>query len=219
MTAPRAAAAPSRLLSTLQAITKALGTRRAVQAELDQALSSFLSSSPAPLAPGPDLLAAPPPSPSGSPARPDLAPSTSPTARTATSCAAEAATVRAPSEEELQEVLRIGFLGLVEIKEEIKALLAVVVGECRREDLGRVVRGIEELESERMRETLQRDQLRRLQMLQPELEFGSSIADKNRLRDDLARRIQEETQELQAEIADLSVAEASEQDGAVQAEP
>ncbi|GAA5867768.1 hypothetical protein JCM1840_006686 [Sporobolomyces johnsonii] len=205
--------APSKLLSTLQAITKALGTRRALQAELDQAFSSFLTSSPAPLAPAPDILAAAPSPPSSSsPTSTATAPSTSATARTATSCATEAATVRAPSEEELQEVLRIGFVGLVEIKDEIKALLTVVEDECLRADLARVGRGIEELESERMRVTLERDQLRRLQMLQPELEFGSAIADKDRLRDDLARRIQEEMQEIQAEIADLSAAEASEED-------
>ncbi|KAK4333762.1 hypothetical protein RTBOTA2_002492 [Rhodotorula toruloides] len=55
--------------------------------------------------------------------------------------------------------------------------------------------------------TLERDQLRRLQSLQPELDFDSSIAEKNALRDSLARQIQEEVQEVHAEIAELAAAE------------
>ena len=73
--------------------------------------------------------------------------------------------------------------------------------------------------------------MRRLSMLQPELDFTSSIAEKNALcvppipslvphadpgrtavsrRDSLAAQVQEEVQEIHAEIAELSAAEAEE---------
>ncbi|KPV75431.1 uncharacterized protein RHOBADRAFT_66427 [Rhodotorula graminis WP1] len=67
-----------------------------------------------------------------------------------------------------------------------------------------------------MRATLERDQMRRLSTLQPELDFVSSIADKNALRDSLAAQVQEEVQEIHAEIAELSAAEADDEQGAAQ---
>ncbi|BGP31939.1 hypothetical protein JCM10296v2_003718 [Rhodotorula toruloides] len=197
--APAAAPADS-LLSTLRAFTRALETRRSLQAEVEQALSSFLSSTPAALSTGSDVLAAP--SDSLKADEPNVQPNG--TAGLST-CASEA--LRPPSEEELQEALQIGFAGLVELKEEVKVLQADVKRRWAREDLARIVGRIEGWESERIRATLERDQLRRLQSLQPELDFDSSIAEKNALRDSLARQIQEEVQEIHAEIAELAAAD------------
>ncbi|BGP07932.1 hypothetical protein JCM10049v2_003777 [Rhodotorula toruloides] len=206
---PAAAAPPTdSLLSTLRAFTRALETRRSLQAELEQALSSFLTSTPSALSTGSDVLAAP------SDSLEADAPSAQPNGAAGRStCASEA--LRPPSEEELQELLRIGFAGLVEIKEEVKVLQAAVERRWERADLARIVRRIEGWESERIRATLERDQLRRLQSLQPELDFDSSIAEKNALRDSLARQIQEEVQEVHAEIAELAAAEEESGGGAL----
>ncbi|GEM07350.1 hypothetical protein Rt10032_c03g1367 [Rhodotorula toruloides] len=193
-------ASPSEsLLSTLRAFTRALETRRSLQAELEQALSSFITSTPASLSTGADVLSA-----STGPTRPDESSAQPNGAATLSTCASEA--LRPPSEEELQEVLQIGFAGLVEIKEEVKVLQAELERKWERDDLARVVGRIEGWESERIRATLERDQLRRLQSLQPGLDFDSSIAEKNSLRDSLARQIQEEVQEVHAEIAELAAA-------------
>ncbi|BGP02629.1 hypothetical protein RTG_01635 [Rhodotorula toruloides ATCC 204091] len=198
---PAPAAAPGdSLLSTLRAFTRALETRRSLQAELEQALSSFLTSTPSALTNGADVLAAP----SDSLETNETTEQPNGGAGLST-CASKA--LRPPSEEELQEVLRIGFAGLVELKEEVKVLQADVERRWERQDLARVVGRIEGWESERIHATLERDQLRRLQSLQPELDFDSSIAEKNALRDSLARQIQEEVQEVHAEIAELAAAE------------
>ncbi|GAA6002201.1 uncharacterized protein JCM10292_000805 [Rhodotorula paludigena] len=189
-------AAPATLLATLRAFTAAIETRRSLQAELDSALSSFLTSTPAPLSSGPDALAA------------------EPAATGASACASEA--VRPPSQDELNEVLRIGFGGLVELKEEVRLLREAIETRWHRADLADVVGRIEEWESERIKATLERDQMRRLQTLQSELEFAASIEEKNALRDSLARQIQEEVQEVHAEIAELSAAEA---EAATETEP
>ncbi|GJN89244.1 hypothetical protein Rhopal_002223-T1 [Rhodotorula paludigena] len=191
-------AAPATLLATLRAFTAALETRRSLQAELDSALSSFLTSTPAPLSSGPDALV----------------PAAEPATTGASACASEA--VRPPSQDELNEVLRIGFGGLVELKEEVRLLREAIETRWHRADLADVVGRIEEWESERIKATLERDQMRRLQTLQPELEFASSIEEKNALRDSLARQIQEEVQEVHAEIAELSAAEA---EAATETEP
>ncbi|BGP39888.1 hypothetical protein JCM10450v2_003862 [Rhodotorula kratochvilovae] len=190
--------APPTLLATLRAFTRALETRRALQAELDSALSSFLSGAPEPLA-GADALsaAAQAPSRAGDTPPAGLSP-----------CAAEA--LRPPSQPELEQALTIGFGGLVELKEEVRVLQSAVGERWGRRDLEEVVRRIEGWEIERLRATLERDQMRRLSMLQPELDFTSSIAEKNALRDSLAAQVQEEVQEIHAEIAELSAAEAEE---------
>lgn len=132
------------LLSTLRAFTRALETRRALQAELDQALSSFLTSTPSGLSSGSDALAAPldPDNSDRDSAQPNGGGGIS-------TCRSEA--LRPPSEDELQEVLRIGFAGLVEIKEEARLLQADVEQRWRRTDLARVLERIEGWESERIR--------------------------------------------------------------------
>lgn len=126
-------AAPATLLATLRAFTAALETRRSLQAELDSALSSFLTSTPAPLFSGPDALA----------------PAAEPATTGASACASEA--VRPPSQDELNEVLRIGFGGLVELKEEVRLLREAIETRWHRADLAGVLGRIEEWESERIK--------------------------------------------------------------------
>ncbi|GAA5845957.1 hypothetical protein JCM9279_004736 [Rhodotorula babjevae] len=200
-------AAPPTLLATLRAYNRLLETRRALQAELDSALSSFLSGSPTSLAPS-DPLAADADAPT-----PDAGAPTSATSALST-CASEA--IRPPSQPELEQALQIGFGGLVELKEEARLVLAQLGDKWARDDLRRVVERVEGWESERMRATLERDQMRRLSTLQPELDFASSVAEKNALRDSLAAQVQDEVQEIHAEIAELSAAEADDEPGAAQ---
>lgn len=169
---------PASLLLTLKAFQRVQETRRSLSLELEGALSSFLSNSPTPLADPSDSLASLP-TPSGS------------------TCATEA--VRPPNEAELSEVLRIGFVGIMETRDEVDELEAVLRLVWKREDLADVVKKIEGLEGERLKEvrlrrssqtrkpwdadrlptllqTIQRDQLRRLAMLDPAEDFGEAIA-------------------------------------------
>ncbi|KWU46107.1 hypothetical protein RHOSPDRAFT_32101 [Rhodotorula sp. JG-1b] len=180
-------------LGSLKSYVQLIETRRSLQAEMEQALSSFLTATPAPLSNGPDPLAA-----SGS----------EETTTTRSPCAAEA--IRPPTEPELQQVLQIAFGGLVEVKEQARLVVEALEERWHRPELARIVRGIELDESARIKATLERDQLRRLQTLQPELEFASSIQEKDAARTALAGSIQEQMQELHAEIADLAAAEAAE---------
>ncbi|GAA5958939.1 hypothetical protein JCM8115_000697 [Rhodotorula mucilaginosa] len=181
-------------LGSLRCYVQLIETRRSLQAEMEQALSSFLTATPTPLSNGPDLLSA-----SGS----------EETTTTRSPCAAEA--IRPPTEPELQQVLQIAFGGLVEVKEQARLVVEALEERWQRPELARIVRGIEVDESARIKATLERDQLRRLQTLQPELEFASSIREKDAARTTLAGSIQEQMQELHAEIADLAAAEAAEE--------
>ncbi|ORY92895.1 hypothetical protein BCR35DRAFT_320073 [Leucosporidium creatinivorum] len=177
---------PNTLLATLQAFTRAQETRRSLSLELESALSSFLTSTPTPLANPTDALS-------------NLA---TPSGST---CATEA--VRPPNEAELGEVLRIGFLGLMEIRDEVEELEAVLRMAWKREDLADVLKKVEGLEAERLKETIRRDQLRRLATLTPDQDFTDAIKVHEKRRAELAQEIGEESQEISAELADLSAAE------------
>lgn len=131
-------AAPPTLLATLRAYTRLLETRRALQAELDSALSSFLSGSASPLPPSDPLAAGP-----------SSADAPAPAPSALSTCASEA--IRPPSQPELEQALQIGFGGLVELKEEARLLVAQLGEKWARDDLRRVVERVEEWESERMR--------------------------------------------------------------------
>jgi hypothetical protein len=142
---PAPSTPPTTLLSTLKSLTALHQTRRSLLAELDLSLSSFLS--PSSSAPGevPDVLSAP--------SDPDFAPLTP--ARTGNSCQGEALNPPPPrSDEELQELLRIAFGGLVEVKEEVKVLLGVLGGETygtEGQRLEAIVEKVEGWESERVK--------------------------------------------------------------------
>ncbi|BGP15979.1 hypothetical protein JCM10213_004796 [Rhodosporidiobolus nylandii] len=188
---------PSSLLEALRALQRAYDTRRSLLAELDAAMSSFLNPSSAPLdLSSPDVLAhdcsAPHPPRS--------------------TCASEAAQPRAPSEAELNEVLKIGFGGLVEVKEEVRLLGESVEGGFGRRDLGEVVRRAEEAEGRRVRATLENYQLRRLLSLTPSLsaDLEAQIQEKESLCARLEREAREELEEVRAEVAELSAAEEEE---------
>lgn len=152
---------------------RAQETRRSLSLELESALSSFLTSTPTPLTNPTDTLS-------------NLA---TPSGST---CATEA--VRPPNEAELGEVLRIGFMGLLEIRDEVEELEAVLRMAWKREDLADVLKKVEGLEAERLKEvrfvarsrtaaeanhaslqTIQRDQLRRLATLTPDQDFTEAI--------------------------------------------
>lgn len=127
------------VLASLKAYVQLVETRRSLQAEMDQALSSFLTGESAPLANGQDVLSAP-----GAPAA-----SSSPSPSSLSACAAEA--IRPPTEQELQQVLQIAFGGLVEVKEQARLLVVELDERWDRADLARMVRGIEEDESARIK--------------------------------------------------------------------
>ncbi|GAA5981680.1 hypothetical protein JCM10908_004564 [Rhodotorula pacifica] len=186
----------STLLGSLKSYVQLVETRRSLQAEMDQALSSFLTASPAPLSTGPDALSA---------ASNTTAVNGASETSNLSACAAEA--IRPPTEQELQQVLQIAFGGLVEVKEQAKLVVQELEERWGRSDLARMVSGIEDDESARIKATLERDQLRRLQTLQPELEFASSIQEKDAVRNALASQIQEQLQDVHAEIADLAATE------------
>lgn len=118
---------PHSLLISLRAVLKAQQTRVEISNELDAALSSFLTQSPSPL----EL-----PSEANGAAEP-------------TACQMEA--VRPPNEVEMQEVLKIGFTGLLEIRGEMQELAAVLRMIWSREDLAKVLDKAEELEGEKLK--------------------------------------------------------------------
>lgn len=121
-------------LGSLKAYVQLIETRRSLQAEMEQALSSFLTATPAPLSNGPDPLSA-----SGS----------EETTTRRSPCAAEA--IRPPTEPELQQVLQIAFGGLVEVKEQARLVVEALEEQWQRPELARIVRGIESDESARIK--------------------------------------------------------------------
>ncbi|GAA6060075.1 hypothetical protein JCM10212_003036 [Sporobolomyces blumeae] len=194
------------LLETLQALTKVWQTRHALVVELEQAMDSFLTSTPIPLD-GAHLAGSPAPAASDArhPTTSDHAQESLAT-RTASSCSTEASSsahIRPPNQVELEQLLSISFEGLVQVKSEAVELSTRPVVTRNPRIQGAVGR-IEEWESQRIKVILETEQLRRLAMLQPDLEFSASITEKNRIRDELARQIQEEKTEIHAEIADLA---------------
>jgi hypothetical protein len=122
---------PNSLRTTLKAFNRAQETRRSLQLELESALSSFLSNSSTPLTHSTDILASLE-TPSGS------------------TCATEA--VRPPNQDELGEVLRIGFMGLMEIRDEVEELETMLRMAWKRDDLADVLKRVEALEGERLKE-------------------------------------------------------------------
>ncbi|GAA5878677.1 hypothetical protein JCM16303_002166 [Sporobolomyces ruberrimus] len=193
------------LQDTLESILRAWEIRQALLSELDAALDSFLTSTPISLSHPTDLLSSVPPE--------DQAESS--TTRTATSCTTESQSplhVRPPNEEELQQLLSISFAGLLEVKNELKGLKSTLEGELEAGKLAKIVGRVEEAESKRITLTLERDQLRRLASLQPELEFSQSIKEKDKARRELFGDIEEEKREIQAELMDLKAAAAAEEE-------
>lgn len=163
---PSSAPAPApsaSVLASLRAYVRLVETRRSVQAEMDQALGSFLTATPAALARGgADPLSA------GAAAEEAESVSGRGGAGTGTgtgtgvgsergsdagaplsTCAAEA--IRPPNEAELQQVLQIAFGGLVEVKEHARIIVAELEDRWDREDLARMVRAVEEDESKRIK--------------------------------------------------------------------
>jgi hypothetical protein len=132
--APAPAPGSTTLLTTLKSFLTAQQTRHSLSSELEAALSTYLLASSS-------LPAPPSPLPSGQ--LPDIlsAPST---------CASEA--IRPPNEAELGECLRIGFVGLMDIKTEMDVLVSVLRDVWNREDLAKVVERVEEGEVERLKE-------------------------------------------------------------------
>lgn len=123
---------PPTLLSLLQQYQKSQETRRALSLELESALSTHLSSSST--------------STSSSSSSSD-ATTTPPDALS--TCAAES--IRPPNEAELGNVLRIGFEGLMEVKDEVEGLANVLELVMKRKDLAEVVRKVEEIEDLRLK--------------------------------------------------------------------
>ncbi|KAM0745720.1 hypothetical protein T439DRAFT_361064 [Meredithblackwellia eburnea MCA 4105] len=191
-------ALPESLLETLKQILQAQETRQSIQRELEDALSSFLSGAPA--------------SASASQSHSSTATTTvvngSPV-RSKSTCALESATIPPPNEDQLQEILRIAFVGLMQVRAEVEVLEKRLGEKFGRTDLRDVVTVLEEKEQERLRETIQRDQFRRLLFLNPsaEDEFLPAIEGADKRRKDLAEEINEQLRELAAEVADLSAAE------------
>ncbi|GAA5911456.1 Mix17p [Sporobolomyces salmoneus] len=195
------------LVSTLESVLKAWDTRYSILAELESALNSFLTSTPINLSNPTDILASESIS---STATEDS------TTRTATSCAAESQSslhVRPPNEAELQQLFSISFAGLLEVKNELAGYRKLLDEELDSYRIAKIVETIEDWESQRIKLTLERDQLRRLSSLQPDYDFSQSIADKDQARRELLGQIEEEKREIQAELVDLKAAAAEEEEG------
>lgn len=131
------------LLSTLESVLKAWDTRQSLLAELDSALNSFLTSTPIALSNPTDLLV-----PEGGPARAE------PNSRTATSCGAESTSplhVRPPNEQELNQLLSISFAGLLEVKNDLQRYHEVLDEELDAVRIAKIVKTVEEWESERIK--------------------------------------------------------------------
>ena len=149
---PSSSSAPASatLLTTLTRFRTLQQTRHALAHELDDALSSYLSASAS--------LPPPPPAAEGQ-----------------STCAHEASLP--PSQAELGEVLRIGFEGLMEVRGEMLELAEKLEVEWHRADLGAVVGKVEALEGDRLKATLERDQLRRLAVLEDGADFTAQVAE------------------------------------------
>lgn len=142
------------VLSTLLRFRTLQQTRTALSHQLDDALSTYLVSPTSILSP---------PAPTPTPAAPQ------------STCASEASA--APSQAELGEVLRIGFEGLMQVRGEMLELAERLSGVLGRGDLGRVVGRVEELEGERLKATIERDQARRLGVLGVGGEFQAQVTE------------------------------------------
>lgn len=121
---------PHSLLITLRAIQRSQQTRTALSHELDGQYSSFLSQTASPL----DL---------------SLSPLTAEPQLPLTTCQQEA--VRPPNETEMNEILRISFIGLMEVKNEMQEHADMLRSIWKRSDLVKVVDSLESLEGERLK--------------------------------------------------------------------
>lgn len=138
---------PTTVLGTLQALNQVQQTRRQLQLELDQALESFLTRSPTSLA---SLQS---PQAHDNDDNDDTATAVAPDpglVRESNSCSNEV--VRAPNVEEMQQVLKIGFEGLVDVRAQVTALKLMLEQEFNRSDLANRVGQIERLEASRAKE-------------------------------------------------------------------
>lgn len=115
---------PTTLLATLKAFNTAQETRAALGRELDDALSSFLSNTPSTVSTLPPV--------------------------SSSTCATEV--VRPPNQDELGEVLRIGFVGLLEVRQEVETLETVLRVVFGKSDLADVLKRVGDLEGERLKE-------------------------------------------------------------------
>lgn len=155
--APTPPALPS-LLATLKNITKASGTRSALANEFESAYVAFLSQMPTLLnfAENSDAL------------------DESSVALEGMACQREAA--RPPNQIELEAILKIYFEGEMETRATMQQLITEL-GLFKRPDLVKIVEGMEALENNRLKETIARDQLRRLAVLESgESDFTDAIA-------------------------------------------
>ena len=120
---------PHSLLITLRAVQRSQQTRTSLSHELDGQYSSFLSQTASPL----DL---------------SLSPSTTEEVPL-TTCQLEA--VRPPNEIEMNEILRISFVGMMEVRNEMQEHIEMLRTVWKREDLVKVVTELERLEGERLK--------------------------------------------------------------------
>ncbi|SCZ98624.1 BZ3500_MvSof-1268-A1-R1_Chr3-1g05508 [Microbotryum saponariae] len=184
---PPPPATPS-LLATLKLYRTSLRSRHSLLSELEAALTSFFTKTPTPLS--------------------TLNIDADNLNRTPTStCATES--IRPPNVEELQEILRIGFEGVLEAKQEHRLIADSLEHRFQRADLKNVVERIETMEEERFKLMIERDQLRRLDMITQvgEGEFQSSLDGFEKRRRELTQKIHDEEREIDAEIVDLGAAE------------
>ncbi|KAM0787790.1 hypothetical protein ACM66B_003844 [Microbotryomycetes sp. NB124-2] len=179
--------------ATLQAFQRAQETRRSLQNELESALTSFLTDTPSTWSNGTAETLN----------RSNGASNEVENGSTST-CAQEAASVRPPTNDEMTQVLEIGMRGLLDVKIEMQELQTLLRDTWKRNDLARVVREVESLEQERLKHTIERDQMRRLSALEPDRDFSEAISVANAKRAELASQIEEEAREIAAEIADAS---------------
>ena len=119
---------PHSLLITLRAVQRSQQTRTSLSHELDGQYSSFLNQTASPL---------------------DLSLSPSTTEIPLTTCQLEA--VRPPNEIEMNEILRISFVGMMEVRNEMQEHVEMLRTVWKREDLVKVVTDLERLEGERLK--------------------------------------------------------------------
>ncbi|KAK4047691.1 hypothetical protein OIV83_005199 [Microbotryomycetes sp. JL201] len=187
--------ASTSLLATLQAFQRAQETRRSLQNELESALSSFLTDTPSAWSNGSAISV------NGHSHAFDGAAN-----GTTSTCAREAAELRPPTSDEMTQVLDIGMRGLLDVRLEMQELQTLLRETWKRNDLARILSEVESLEQDRLKHTIERDQMRRLSAIEPDRDFSEAIAAANAKRSELASRIEEEAREIAAEIADASAA-------------
>ncbi|KAK4049101.1 hypothetical protein OIO90_005571 [Microbotryomycetes sp. JL221] len=189
--------ATTSLLSVLQAFQQAQQTRHSLQSELDLAMSSFLTQTPSTWSN-------------------DMSSHQSQSRHindnvlqqnghhNGSTCAQEAVQIRAPNDEEITQIVTITMQGLLDIKLEMKQLQTLLIDKYNRKDLANLIQQIEQFEQDKLKHTVERDQLRRLSVLEPDKDFTQAISQADTKKVELAQRIQEESREIAAEIADLS---------------